>query len=142
MKDDYSDMLHLPHWISRRHPPMSMHQRAAQFSPFAALTGYDSAVQETARVTEQRRELEEDAMAELDSRLRLLELALETHPQVTVTFFQPDERKSGGTYHTATGRLQHLDSNRRQLLLEGNPPVSLDAITALESPLFCKEVLK
>lgn len=89
----YDDIIHLPHHQSQVHPHMSLSDRAAQFSPFAALTGYDDAVQETARLTESRIELDENARVLLDERLRLLQINLEEHPFVTFTYFIPDSRK-------------------------------------------------
>lgn len=139
MKDDYADILHLPHHVSDHRPRMGMVERAAQFSPFAALTGYDSAVKETARLTEGQRELTEDRMAQLDGRLHRLEQ--ETCPQVTVTYFQPDTRKSGGAYCTVTGNLLRVEHHERLLLLEAGTSIPLNSITALESPLFSKEDL-
>ena len=101
----YDDILHLPHHVSPTRPRMTMAERAAQFSPFAALTGHDEAIRETGRVTVGKIELGEDEKAELDQKQRLLLAALERggQPPVTVTYFQPDQRKEGGEYRTAAG---------------------------------------
>lgn len=105
----YEDIIHLPHPTSPRHPRMSMSDRAAQFSPFAALTGYEAMVEETARLTDRKIELTEEQKAILDERLRLLEDALPQGPEAVFTYFQPDSRKEGGTYVTVTGKLKKLD---------------------------------
>ena len=106
MKGAYDDIINLPHHVSATRPHMSMGDRAAQFAPFAALTGYEDAVREAARLTEERVELTEDAQAALDARLRLLADGSMAGKAVTLTWFQPDARKSGGAYVTATGILK------------------------------------
>ena len=116
MKGKYDDIIHLPHHVSSVHPRMPMLDRAAQFSPFAALTGYESAIQETARVTDRRMELDEDAKANLDQKLRLLEMSPE-QPPVALTYFQPDGKKSGGAYITITGVIKKMDEYARVIVL-------------------------
>ena len=114
---NYDDIIDLPHHVSETHPPMSRADRAAQFSPFAALTGYDAAVRESARVTEQRIELDEGVKAELNARLNCILEHLSEHPQVSITYFMPDEKKSGGAYRTVTGAVRKLDSFAKTLTL-------------------------
>ena len=114
---NYDDIIDLPHHVSETHPPMSRADRAAQFSPFAALTGYDAAVRESARVTEQRIELDEGVKAELNARLNCILEHLSEHPQVSITYFMPDEKKSGGAYRTVTGAVRKLDSFAKTLSL-------------------------
>ncbi|MBE6036039.1 MAG: hypothetical protein E7223_00225 [Clostridiales bacterium] len=132
----YSDIIHLSRPVSTAHPPMSRQDRAAQFSPFAALTGHDAAVKETARLTDRRRELSEDDKALLNQKLALLQEALPQKPQVSVTYFEPDLRKEGGSYVEAAGTLQKLDLRRRLLLLEDGSFIPLDEILQLESDCF------
>ncbi|MDO5546115.1 MAG: hypothetical protein Q4F81_09910 [Eubacteriales bacterium] len=132
----YDDIIGLSHHVSQTRPRMSMSDRAAQFSPFAALTGFDAAIQETGRLTEQRIELTEDSRGELDRRQWLLAEHLSEHPEVSVTYFVPDERKSGGTYVTVTGRVRKVDICRRLLILEDGTSIPLDEIAALESVMF------
>jgi len=100
----YDDIIDLPHHVSTTHPHMPMIDRAAQFMPFRALTGYEDAVQETARLTDEQVELTEDEKAVLDMRLQRLADEIASRPTVTLTYFQPDRKKSGGTYVTATGQ--------------------------------------
>lgn len=126
MSDTYDDILYLPHPTSKTHPRMSRQDRAAQFSPFAALTGYEDTVKETARLTEERPILTEDEMAELDFQLRL---AMELNTEVTVTWFRPDSRKSGGSYVTASGRIRKADEIQRVLAMEDGTQIPIDMIT-------------
>lgn len=114
---DYSDIIDHPHHVSRTHPQMSMHDRAAQFSPFAALTGFDAAVAEEARVTDRRIELEEDERQRLNERLRILSEHIEEQPEVSITYFVPDERKDGGAYVTNTGALKKIDEYEHVLIM-------------------------
>lgn len=133
MSDNYDDILHLPHPTSKTHPRMSRQDRAAQFSPFAALTGYEAVVKETARLTEARPMLTEDEVAELAARLRL---AMELDAEVTVTWFQPDAKKSGGSYVTTTGRVKKADELRRILTMEDGTQIPIQEVTAVESTIF------
>lgn len=134
MKHPYEDILNHPRPVSKKHLPMSLWDRAAQFSPFAALTGYDAAVAETARLTETPIELDVDAKAELNEKLLFLQRRIS--PQVTVTYFVPDDRKAGGTYVTVTGVVRKLDSLNQWLLLEDGTRIFFGDILDLESPLF------
>ena len=132
MKDGefpYEDIVDLPHYVSWNHPHMSLHDRAAQFAPFAALTGYDEGIGETARLTEERRELDEDERAVLDSRLRLLTLRLDEQPPVVIEHFVPDKRKAGGAYVKTRGRLAGVSSTSRTLILADGTAISFDDIT-------------
>jgi hypothetical protein len=128
----YDDIIHLPHHTSSRHPRMSTADRAAQFSPFAALTGYDAVISETGRRTDGRLELTEDKKAELDEALRHLLQELPGHPAVRLTCFVPDERKEGGAYVTVTGNACSLQVHERLLTMTDGTQVSLDDIVELE----------
>lgn len=134
--NQYNDIINLPHHVSANRPQMSMFDRAAQFSPFAALTGYDAAIKETGRLTDQRIELTEDSRAVLDRKQLLLVDNLADYPEVSVTFFVPDERKSGGAYVTVTGRVKKVDDYQRLLLLTDGTKIALDEILDIESELF------
>ena len=103
MNGKYDEIMGLPHHVSKTRPQMPMSDRAAQFAPFAALTGYDSAIKETGRLTDERIELDEGALTALNMRYQLLMDALDEEPEVEITYFKPDERKAGGAYVTATG---------------------------------------
>ena len=136
MSGPYDDIINLPHPTSQRHPRMPIHDRAAIFSPFAALSGHGAAIAETARLTERRIELDEDTRAELDRRQAILLGHIDEQPEVTITWFQPDERKDGGAYLTATGRLKKFRELERILLLTDGTEIPLQNVVALESDIF------
>lgn len=132
----YDDIIGLPHHVSDRHPPMSLHDRAAQFSPFAALTGYEDAIEETARPTDSRPELSESALAALDERLRAIEEHITDRPEISVTFFQADAKKCGGACITLTGHVKRIDRYRREMVFVDGRRVSIADITNIEGRLF------
>ena len=136
MSGPYDDIIHLPHPTSKNRPRMSIHDRAAQFSPFAALSGHAAAIAETARLTDRKLELDEDTKAELDRRQAILLEHISERPEVTVTWFRPDERKEGGAYITTTGRLKKLDEAERILILTDDTRIPLEAVVSLESDSF------
>lgn len=124
----YDDILYLPHPTSKNHPRMSLMDRAAQFSPFAALTGYEAAVKETARLTDRRIELDEYEKAELDGKLQRLKEPLANEEEVTITYFVPDEKKEGGSYATVIGYVKTVDDYKRQVILKDGSRIPLDEI--------------
>ena len=136
MTGSYDDIIHLSHPTSTKHPRMPIRDRAAIFSPFAALSGHSAAIAEAARLTDQRLELDEDAKIELDRRQQILWEHLEERPEVSVTWFRPDERKEGGAYVTTTGRLKKIDEVERTLVLADGTPIQLDQVIGLESACF------
>ena len=136
MSGRYDDILHLPHPTSVRHPRMPISERAAIFSPFAALTGHAGAIAETTRLTKQKMELDEDTKAELDRRQAVLMEHIAEQPEITVTWFQPDERKDGGAYFTTTGRLKKINEMNRVLILLDGTSIPLEDVADLESNCF------
>ncbi len=128
----YDDIIDLPHHVSERHPQMPMLDRAAQFSPFAALTGYGDAVVETARLTDSRRELTEEQKLEIGRQLELLSRQPEACPAATVTFFEHDARKEGGVYRTVTGPIRRVDAGPGALELADGREIPFDDILRLE----------
>lgn len=136
MTGPYDDILHLPHPISKRHPRMPIVDRAAQFSPFAALTGHRAAIEETARVTDRRIELDEDAKEQLDQTLQLLLERIDEQPEITVTWFSPDKKKAGGQYHTATGKLKRIDTQESRLILTDGNQIHLEDLLEIRSESF------
>ncbi len=130
-KTNYDDIIDLPRPVSKKHPPMPMMKRAAQFLPFAALTGFEAEIAETARLTETAPELNEDALAALDEQLSLLRQCLAEEPQVTLTRFLPDERKAGGRFETLTGTVRRLDEANRALFLIDGIRIDLDTVVEL-----------
>lgn len=136
MSGPYDDIINLPHPTSKRHPRMPICDRAAIFSPFAALSGHGAAIAETARLTEQRIELDEDTRAELDRRQAVLLEHMDEQPELTVTWFQRGEKKDGGAYLTTTGRLNKLRELERILVLTDGTEISLEDVVTLESDIF------
>ena len=121
----YDDIINLPHHVSKKHPQMSMLDRAAQFSPFAALTGYGDAIDEVARVTEARIELADSERQEIGQVLRE---AYETGCPVEITHFVPDERKEGGAYAMTTGVIKAIESASRTVIFQSRVEIKFDSI--------------
>lgn len=136
MTHQYDDILHRPHPTSAKHPRMPIRDRATIFSPFAALTGHSAAIAETARLTEQKIELDEDRRSELDEKQRILEEIVAQQPEVTVTWFRPDDKKDGGSYVTTTGNLKRTDGVERVMVMTDGTRIPLDDIIELESKRF------
>ena len=132
----YDDIINLPHHTSPKRPRMSMIDRAAQFSPFAALTGYDAAVKETARLTDQRMELDEYAKAALDERLQIIQDHLSEVPEVTITYFQPDDRKAGGAYLSVSGSIKKIDAYEKCVVMMDKQKIPIKEIFGIESELL------
>ena len=136
MSNKYDDIINLPypHPSSRR--KMSRVDRAAQFSPFAALTGYDAAVEEVARLTDDEIELAEDMKAIIDFKLGIISDRLDTHPTVTITYFVSDEKKTGGKYVTVTDKVKAIDEIEHRIILAEKGSVSVDNIRSLDGSIF------
>ena len=131
MTGPYDDILDLPHPTSKKHPRMSMAARAAQFAPFAALTGYGDAIKETARLTDQQLALDENEKARLNEKLQLLRQHLPGKPKITITYFVPDTQKAGGSYQTITGFVKKLQEYERRLIMTNGTIIPLDTIIEL-----------
>ncbi len=136
MNEKYKDIIHLPHKQSATRPHMSVADRAAQFAPFAALVGYDEVVKEAARLTDSRRELSDGALAQLNARLSYIQEHLGEQPEVTITYFQPDRKKSGGVYLSCTGIVTKINGHEHTILMQDGSKISIDAIVEMESPSF------
>lgn len=132
----YDDIILLPHPVSARHPQMPLADRAAQFSPFAALTGHEAAIRETARLTDSLVELEESGMEQLDRQLQLIRDALARQPEVEVTYFRPDERKSGGAYATVRGRVKKIEEYEGRLVFADGTAIPLENILSMGGEIF------
>lgn len=128
----YDDILYLPHPVSKKHSQMSLADRAAQFSPFAALTGHEDAIRETARLTDERIELDENRKRILNEKLLLILELISHRPVVSITYFQPDKKKEGGAYITVSGNLKKLDEYHRLLELTDGVQIPIDEIYELE----------
>lgn len=138
-KDDahkYDDIIDLPHHISPTRPRMSVRDRAAQFAPFAALTGHDAVIAETARLTDACTELDESEKSILNEKLQMILEHIDDAPEVTITYFVPDARKSGGAYVSLTGQVKKIDEYEHQVIMTDGAAIAIDSIYAIESRLF------
>ena len=138
----YDDIIDLPHHVSTKHPQMSLLDRAAQFSPFAALTGHDAAIRETQRLTEEWVEPDEDKKELLDEKLQMIRESLTGGkdvyglPEILFTYFQPDEKKSGGAYLSIQGKVRKIDEYGHQVILEDGTSLTIEHIVDIEGELF------
>lgn len=133
---NYDDIIELPCPTSKRHPRMPMIDRAAQFAPFAALTGYDDAITETGRLTNTKIDLSDETKERIDRKINFLIDNIEENPEITVTYFVPDKRKSGGEYLTVTGKLKKIDGYEQILLMMDGLKISIFEILSIESDFF------
>ena len=136
MNGKYDDIINLERPVSFKHPRMPISDRAAQFAPFAALTGYDDAIDETGRFTDDMAELSEDARELLDRKQLFLGHIIEKQPEITVTYFVPDAKKSGGEYKKANGRLKTIDEYKRELVFTSGARISVDMIRSIDGEIF------
>ena len=136
MSGAYDDIIHLPHHVSATRPHMSLENRAAQFTPFKALTGYDDAIEETGRLTGERIELADGAIDALDMKLAMLADLMDEHPHIAVTYFRPDEKKQGGAYVTATGAVKKIDEVERAIVMMNGEKIALADVLDIGSEIF------
>ena len=132
MNNKYDDIINLPHHVSPTRPQMSIIDRAAQFSPFAALTGHSAAVKETARLTEGKVDLSDDTMAYLSEQLTMIQARLDEELTVSITYFVPDAKKSGGEYVTHTGAVKKIDEYERVVVMQDKKAIHIDDILEIE----------
>ena len=132
----YDDIINLPHHVSKKHPQMSLHDRAAQFSPFAALTGHKAAINETARLTDEKQILSEDVIAKLNEQLNLIKENIGTNLIVTITYFVPDDRKSGGAYISNTGVVKKINEYNHTVILTDKTVIPIEQISEMQSDIF------
>lgn len=133
---DYSKIINLPHHQSATRKRMSNYDRAAQFAPFAALTGHDEAIKETARLTDDYMEMGEDRLGELSAKIQLLIDKLSEQPEITVVYFIPDERKTGGSYAEKTGIVRIIDEYERKLVFYDGDKILIDRVTDFKGEIF------
>lgn len=132
----YDDIIDLPHPVSKNRKHMSIQDRAAQFSPFAALTGYDGAIKETARRTDQKIELTEAAKTILDEKLRIVQKPLSRQKEIELVYFQPDERKTGGDYISLKGVVKKIDGYERAVVMQDGTRIPIEEIVDMTGEIF------
>lgn len=128
MSNKYDDIINLPHHISTKHSQMSLETRVAQFAPFAALTGYDDEIKETARLTNERIELDDDVKSILDGKIQMIMENILARLTVSITYFIPDTKKDGGRYVTATGIVKKVDVYKQLIVLEDSTEIAINEI--------------
>lgn len=126
--EKYKDIINLPHHISKKHPQMTIENRAAQFAPFAALVGHDEAVKETARLTTNKKEIDNDLKNILDKKLQIINENITDNPKVTITYFIPDKKKEGGQYLTNTERVKKIDTYKQVIILANKEQININDI--------------
>lgn len=136
MKRTYDDIINLPHHISATRSHMTAIDRAAQFSPFAALTGYEAAIKETARLTDERVELDEYAKDALREKLQIITDRIKEHPEITITYFQPDAKKKGGAYVTAVGSAKKIDEYEQVVVMTDGTVIPIDETISIDGQIF------
>lgn len=135
----YDDIIHLPHHVSTSHPSMPVQDRAAQFAPFAALTGHGAAIKETARLTEERMELDENCVMLLDGKLQIIKEQLASQPFIMVTYFKPDMKKQGGAYITKQGCVKKIDEYVHAVVMTDGEQIPIEDIAEIKGEIFGPE---
>ena len=136
MKNKYDDIINLPHHISKKHPPMTLEARAAQFAPFAALTGYEDAIKETSRETSEKIDIDDELKSILDSKLQIIMEQIKNKPEISITYFIPDLKKDGGSYITVTGIVKKIDLYNQHIYLANNTEIPIKDIINISGEIF------
>ena len=136
MTGPYDDIINLPHPTSQKHPRMPRTTRAAQFAPFAALTGYNEAIRETSRLTDEQLDLDDTMKASLNEKLLLIKDRLPDQPEISITFFVPDTKKAGGAYKTTTGYIKKFQEYEQQIIMSDDTIIPIDTIIEIQGYLF------
>ena len=133
---DYSDIINRPYKKSKKYKHMSQKDRAAQFAPFAALTGHDAAIKETARLTDERLELSDEVIMRLNDQLNMIRDNIGTEQEVSITYFVPDDKKSGGAYLTHSGVVKKIDEFERKLIMQDETVIPIEQISEIQGEIF------
>ncbi len=136
MKNSYDDIINLPHHVSKTRPQMPVIDRAAQFAPFAALSGYESAIKEASRQTCERMEIDDYVKDILSYKLQIISERIKEHPEISITYFQPDAKKDGGSYQTAGGMVSKIDIEERIVTMTDGVVIPIDEIIRIEGTIF------
>ena len=132
----YDDMIGLPHPVSKFHPPMARIKRAAQFASFDALTGFGAAIHEAGRETEEKKEMSEDEIDMIDARLAVIEKHINEQPNITVTYFLPDNKKAGGRYVTVSGKVKKLDGMKCAIIMTNGTKIPIGDVQYIDGDMF------
>lgn len=132
----YDDIINLPNPTSKKHPRMSLSDRAAQFSPFAALTGHEAAIKETARLTNEKLMLSDEVIAEINEKLNLISETIGTQQLVRITYFVPDNKKAGGAYISCSGCVKKIDGYEHTVVMEDKTVIPIKQISDIEGEVF------
>ncbi|MBR1762021.1 MAG: hypothetical protein IJ731_01470 [Eubacterium sp.] len=135
-RDEYGDIIDMPHHQSEKRPHMSLSDRAAQFAPFAALRGYEDEISETARQTDKKFELDNDTAALLNERLHIIIESIKSEPEISLTYFIPDNKKEGGKYVSSTGKVRRVDEIQRFIQFKDETKISIDNLLRIEGKIF------
>ena len=136
MNNKYESIIHLSHHISSKHPKMSIQSRAAQFAPYAALTGYNDEINETARLTNPKIELDMERKNLLDAKMRIILEYITLRPTVHITYFIPDVKKNGGNYVTTVGKIRKIDKFKQYIILENETKIPITEIIEIDSRIL------
>lgn len=139
--NNYEDIINLPHHVSSKRPQMSKEQRASQFAPFSALTGYEDAIKETARLTNRKIEVDEGLREVLNNKLNIIEENIKNNPEVSITYFIPDKKKDGGEYITITGIVRRIDIVNNLIIMIDKTKIKMKDVLNITCDLF-KEYLE
>lgn len=132
----YEDIINIDHHVSTRHPSMSREARAAQFAPFAALTGYDRAIKETARLTDEKIEIDEGLKTILNNKLQIIIQNIKYNPEIAFTYFIKDNQKEGGQYITTKGNVKKIDINNGYIILSDKIKIIINDIINITGTIF------
>ncbi len=139
--EEYNDIINLPHHVSKKHPQMTIEERSAQFAPFAALTGYEGQVKETARLTNERKDITDELRIILDEKIKLIQNNIYLNPRIEVKYFIPDSRKNGGRYVNVVGNVKKIDEYRNLIILDNKKEIPISEIIDINGEIFkCDEL--
>lgn len=141
IEDNYEDIINLPHYEPKNHPRMSNYNRAAQFAPFAALTGYEEQVKEAARLTDKKVEIDEGLRNLINSKLQIIDRNIKSRPEVTITYFVKDKKKNGGCYITTTDNVKKVDSIEKIIVLSDNTKIAMKDILTITGEILKSDKL-
>lgn len=138
-KGNYEDIINLPHHVSKKHKQMSLEARSAQFAPFAALTGYEDTIEETARITKEKIEINEELKRILDDKLKLIKEHISEKPEITITYFKPDSKKSGGSYETITDKVIRINNYNHVIIMQSKIEIPILDVIEITGEILKKQ---